>query len=43
MFSDSTLIYILVGITLAHFILGIGYLLYKLGFSSKPKKEEEVD
>jgi len=43
MFSDSTLIYILVGITIAHFILGIGYLLYKLGFSSKSKKEKGKD
>jgi len=40
MFSDSTLIYIIAGVTLAHFLLGIGYLLYKLGFNPKKKEED---
>ena len=40
MFSDSTLIYIIAGITLAHFLFGIGYLLYKLGFAPKKKKDD---
>jgi hypothetical protein len=41
MFSDSTLIYIIAGVTLAHFLFGIAYLLYKLGFAPKKKEEEK--
>ena len=43
--SDSTLLYILVIITVLHFLVGIGYLLYKLGGSSKTnnKKKQASD
>ncbi|MFA9371154.1 MAG: hypothetical protein ACERIH_05550 [Labilibaculum antarcticum] len=38
--NDSTLIYIVAGITALHFLVGMGYLLYKLGRSPKSKKDE---
>ncbi|RZT97119.1 hypothetical protein EV201_1776 [Ancylomarina subtilis] len=41
MFSDSTLIYIIAGITLAHFLFGIGFLLYKLGFGPRKNKTDK--
>ncbi|WP_281253624.1 hypothetical protein [Labilibaculum filiforme] len=41
--SDSTLIYIVAGITALHFLVGIGYLLYKLGRPSKKKKENNSE
>jgi len=41
--TDSNLIYVLVGIVALHFLIGIGYLLYKLGRSSKSKKNEDEE
>jgi len=41
--TDSNLIYVLVGIVALHFLIGIGYLLYKLGRPSKTKNEENEE
>ncbi|MCY1632858.1 MULTISPECIES: hypothetical protein [Marinifilum] len=41
--TDSSLIYIVVAITALHFLVGIGYLLYKLGRPSKSQKEESEE
>ncbi|MDQ1769805.1 MULTISPECIES: hypothetical protein [Labilibaculum] len=41
--SDSTLVYIIAGITALHFLVGMGYLLYKLGAPSKKKKENDSE
>jgi hypothetical protein len=41
--TDSSLIYIVVAITALHFLIGIGYLLYKLGRSSKSQKDESEE
>jgi len=41
--TDSNLIYVLVGIVAFHFLIGIGYLLYKLGRPSKSKKKENEE
>jgi len=39
--NDSSLIYLVAGITALHFLAGIGYLLYKIGGPSKKKKEDD--
>ncbi|WP_421918085.1 hypothetical protein [Marinifilum sp.] len=41
--TDSNLIYIVVAISALHFLIGIGYLLYKLGRPSKSQKEENEE
>ncbi|WP_321318778.1 hypothetical protein [Labilibaculum sp.] len=41
--SDFTLVYILAGITALHFLIGMGYLLYKLSGPSKKKKENDSE
>ena len=40
--GDNTLLYIVVAIVILHFLIGIGYLVYKLaGPIKKPIREEE--
>jgi len=39
--NDSTLVYLLVGITVLHFFVGLGYLLYKLTKPSQTKRKDD--
>ncbi|MDR7130593.1 hypothetical protein J2X69_002949 [Algoriphagus sp. 4150] len=36
---SDTLIYIIIGIVIAHFVVGIGFLIYKLSGGSSSKKK----
>lgn len=38
---SNTLIYIIAGIVILHFVVGIGYLIYKISGDKSSKKEEE--
>jgi len=45
MSTNSTFIYLVAGIVLLHFLIGIGWLLYKIMYAkpkSKDKSDEEI-
>jgi len=39
--SDKTFVYLIIGIVVAHFLFGIGYIIYKI--SKTPKSSKESD
>lgn len=39
--SDNTVIYIIAAVILLHFVVGIGYLIYKLTKRNKERHERE--
>jgi hypothetical protein len=41
--GDNTFLFLIVGIVLLHFLLGFGWLVYKLVFGGKKKNNKEVD
>lgn len=37
---SNTFIYVIVGIVILHFVVGIGYLIYKITGKNPPNKED---
>jgi hypothetical protein len=41
--SDNTIVFIIAAVIVAHFIFGIGYLMYKMQAPAKKKQDKETD
>lgn len=41
--GDNTFLFLVVGIVLLHFLIGFGYLIYKLTIGGKKKRNKEIE